>query len=132
MIGTAARLLVSLTIPVRESLGSAGAVASLRCAVGWRSMSAPPRCAVGSRDCGGLVGSRQDSGPPLPGVLEVEPVEVVGRELLPGRPRVREAALRQDPLVDAGVRVRHLLLDERSARAAGADRVPELAVLLDQ
>ena len=39
---------------------------------------------------------------------------------------------RQDPLVDAGVGVGDLLLGQRAARAAGADRVAQRPVLLDQ
>ena len=73
-----------------------------------------------------------DTRPPLRRVLRVKADEVVVDKLLARRPRVREAARRQDALVDAGVGVRHLLLRERAARAAGADRVADLAVLLDE
>src|SRR3954469_2769848 len=65
-------------------------------------------------------------------VLHVTAQQVVGGQLLTGRPRVREAALRQDPLVDAGIGVGDVLLRERAAGAASADRVAQLAVLLNQ
>ena len=74
----------------------------------------------------------RDAGPPVGRVLGVVAHEVVVHELLAGRPRVGEAAGRQDALVDARVRVGDLLLRERAARAAGADRVADLAVLLDE
>src|SRR3954471_13803415 len=73
-----------------------------------------------------------DSGPPFQRVLEVPPIEVVGGQLLPRRPRIGERALRQDALVDAGIGVRDLLLDERAAGAPGPDRVAKGPVALDQ
>ena len=69
---------------------------------------------------------------PLRRVLFVSPKEVGIVDLCRRRPRVREAALRDDPLVDPGVGVRDLLLRERAARATDADRVAQGAVLLDQ
>ena len=69
--------------------------------------------------------------PPLR-ILEVPAREVVRGQLLAGGPGVGERALGQDPLVDAGVGVGHLLLHERAAGAAGADRVAQRAVPLDQ
>ena len=83
-------------------------------------------------DRGDLRRCPDDPGAPLRRVLEVRAVEVVVDQLLAGRPVVGERALGQDPLVDARVGVGDLLLHERSARAAGADRVAQRAVLLDQ
>ena len=52
------------------------------------------------------------AGRPQRRVLEVATQEVVGGELLARGPRVRERALRQDPLVEAGIGVGDLLLRE--------------------
>ena len=64
------------------------------------------------------------------GTLEVGTQPDVVDVLLGGAPRVGEAALRQDPLVDAGIGVGDLLLNERAARAAGADGVTDRPVPL--
>ena len=72
------------------------------------------------------------AGRPLARVLHVVAHHEVVGQLLGGGPGVGEAALRQDALVDPGVGIRHLLLRQRAAGAAGADRVADLAVGLDQ
>ena len=53
------------------------------------------------------------------------------RELRAGRQGVGVGAGRDQALVDPGVGVRHGVLGDRAARAAGADRVPDVAVPLD-
>ena len=40
--------------------------------------------------------------------------------------------MRQDPLVDPGIGVCHLLLNERPTRAAGTDRVAQRPVVVDE
>ena len=73
----------------------------------------------------------ENTGVPLRRVLEVAAQEVVVHHLGGARPGVRERARRQDPVVDARVRVGDPLLRQRAAGAARPDRVAERAVVLD-
>src|SRR5207253_4730333 len=73
-------------------------------------------------DFADLRGRPGDAGPPFGRVLVVPQRLVVVGDLRGARPGVLEAALRQDALVDAGVGVVDLLLHQRAARAARADR----------
>ncbi len=72
------------------------------------------------------------SGRPVAGVLEVAAQAVVVGELESRAQRVRVRAAHHEALVDAGVGVGDLLRRHGSARAADADGVPDLAVLLGQ
>ena len=68
---------------------------------------------------------------PLARVAEVGQQQVVVEELRRRAVGVRERARRQQALVEARVGVRHPLLGERAAGAAGPDRVAQRAEALD-
>ena len=75
----------------------------------------------------------EDAGAPVRRVLEVQAQQVVVGELRARTHDVRVGACDHEPVVDgARVGVRNGLLHDRAARAAGADRVADVAVVLDQ
>ena len=78
-----------------------------------------------------LVRGPRDPGRPLGRIVEIVYEQPAVDDLDRGRPRIRERARRQDAVEDAGIVVRGLLLVDRAARAAAADRVADRAVLLD-